>query len=59
MLAGAFTTGVNEDFDGKELLRRAIANLEKMAFFGLTERYQDSMLMLKRTFPGPLANFRK
>lgn len=54
MLAGVYTTGVNVKYDDDELLQKALANLEKMSFIGIMERYEDSMLMLKRTFPDHL-----
>jgi hypothetical protein len=51
----ANVTQVNE----AELLERAVAGLGRMAFFGITERYQESMLMLKRSFPVQLSRFRR
>ena len=58
MLAGVSTTGIDDpEYDEEELLDRALANLEKMVYIGLTERYQDSMLMLKRTFSDYLHRF--
>lgn len=59
MLAGMFPTGENADFQEEELLERAIENLEKLAFVGVTERYTDSMMLLKYTFPNQLSTLRQ
>lgn len=60
MLAGLHTTGViDPTISDDNLLERAVVNLERMAFVGITERFEDSMLLLKQTFPGPLARFNK
>jgi hypothetical protein len=62
MLAGAFPTGAGTAFalseeEEKELLRMALANLERMAYIGIMEQYEDSMLLLKRTFPDQFRQF--
>lgn len=60
MLAGLFTTGSAEPWqDEDEMLRQAMANLERMAFVGVTERYEDSMLLLKYTFPEQLKQLKR
>ena len=43
--------------DSSELLSRALERLTSCAFIGLMERYTDSMLMLKWTFPEELEKF--
>jgi len=61
MLSGLFTTGANIDevnkFSDDYILMKAKENLEAMKFIGLTERYTDSMLLLKYTFPDHLKTF--
>jgi hypothetical protein len=58
MLAGLHTTGVIDlSISDDALLEHALANLERMAFVGLTERFEDSMLLFKRTFPKYLESF--
>ena len=56
MLAGISTSGSDIEYDDDELLEKALSNLEKMVYIGILERYEDSMLMLKRTFPDYLEN---
>lgn len=58
MLAGLHTTGVHDPtISDDTLLAHALSNLERMAYVGITERFEDSMLLLKRTFPGRLKDF--
>ncbi len=58
MLAGLFTTGVlNASVSDDMLLEHALANLERMPFIGITERFADSMLLLKQTLPTSLKQF--
>jgi len=44
------------DWNGK--LQSALRNLERCAFVGITEKFEDSMLLLKLTFPPALRHFR-
>lgn len=55
-LAGFDTEPSETDWNGK--LQSALRNLERCAFVGLTEKFEDSMLLLKLTFPLALQNFR-
>ncbi len=64
MLTGAFPTGAGptlglSDKEEEELLRMALANLERMAYISIMEQYEDSMLLLKRTFRDQFRSFNK
>jgi hypothetical protein len=62
LLSGMFPTGAAPALtpqQQEEMLHKAMANLEAMAFVGLTERYADSMLVLRHTFPSQLADFNR
>ena len=56
-LAGTDTTGDLGSND-EAMLQVAMANLRTCAFIGLMENYQDSMLVLKYTFPSGLSRLR-
>ena len=61
-LAGLATTGELADGEGTRdgdarLLEAALDNLHDCAFLGVLDRFQDSMLLLKMTFPKQLRKF--
>jgi len=63
-LAGFATTGEIPDEEEKQtsssrsaLLVAALANLKRCTFVGIMERFEDSMLLLKHTFPSELRQF--
>ena len=58
-MAGTGNTVTLSDQEEEELLRMALANLEQMAYIGIMEQYEDSMLLLKRTFPDQFHSFTK
>jgi hypothetical protein len=45
MLAGLYATGLDQEVHDEELLRRAVANLERMAYVGITERCGPMLLL--------------
>ena len=62
-LAGLATTGELADGEGTlsgdaRLYDAASQNLRACVFVGVLDRFEESMLLLKETFPGPLRNFR-
>ena len=62
-LAGLATTGELADGEGTaagdaRLYDAAARNLRACVFVGVLDRFEESMLLLKETFPGPLRNFR-
>ena len=62
-LAGLATTGDLVHGEGTEsgdarLYEEAARHLKACAFVGVLDRFEDAMLLLKETFPGPLRNFR-
>lgn len=58
-LAGLATTGSRDDekFGDDHMFDAALRNLRKCDFVGVLDRYADSMLLLKETFPTQLAHF--
>ena len=62
-LAGLATTGELAEGEGTligdaRLYDAAARNLRACVFVGVLDRFEESMLLLKETFPGPLRNFR-
>ena len=62
-LAGLATTGELAEGEGTSigdarLYDAAARNLRACVFVGVLDRFEESMLLLKETFPGPLRNFR-
>ena len=62
-LAGLATTGELAEGEGTligdaRLYDAASQNLRACVFVGVLDRFEESMLLLKETFPGPLRNFR-
>ena len=50
-MGGLATTGSQTLHDDQTLLTAAKRNLEKCAFIGLMEEYEQSMTVLRKTFP--------